>query len=455
VSTDIRDPGLERLTFQDLHVKVDSRRLREQLRYVMDTSPFYNRKYRRLKRDPDYVLKNFAHLPFTTKEEVIRDQVSHPPFGSNLCAADKAVVRVHRTSGTTNRPVVIAMTAADVQATVASGARCFWASGLRPHHTVVHCLNYCLWAGGYTDHQSLEATGATVVPFGVGNSKALVEAIRELRVDAVHCTPSYLQVLEELLARDFGMKPSDLGLRLGLFGGEGGVGEQAFRQRIEHTWGFKAMNANYGMADVLSMFGAECGLQQGLHFMGQGNLLVELIDPKTLKLLPVEAGVTGELVLTNINRQAQPVIRFRTRDLISIRDHNVCACGRGSFRFDIVGRSDDMLVVKGVNIFPGLVKGRLARFRGKVTGCFQIVVDTPPPLRELYLRVEYSRTLKAMERRRLLESLSDDFQTGLSVRPRIELVPEGTLPRTHGKTGFIQRREQPSISRSDCVRKKD
>jgi phenylacetate-CoA ligase len=443
------------MTFQDVHAKVDRRRLQKQLRYVMESSPFYGRKYRRLKRDPDRLLKNFVHLPFTTKDEVIRDQVSHPPFGSNLCAPNEAVVRVHRTSGTTNRPVVIAMTAADVHATVTSGGRCFWASGLRPHHTVVHCLNYCLWAGGYTDHQSLEATGATVVPFGVGNSKALVEAIRELRVDAIHCTPSYLQVLEELLARDFGMRPSGLGLRLGLFGGEGGVGEPAFRQRMERSWGFKAMNANYGMADVLSMFGAECSLQQGLHFMGQGNLLVELIEPKTLELLPVEAGVTGELVLTNINRQAQPVLRFRTRDLIGIRDHNVCACGRGSFRFDVVGRSDDMLVVKGVNVFPGLVKGRLARFRGMVTGCFQIVVDTPPPLTALHLRVESSGTLKAMEKRRLIELLTDDFQTGLPVRPLVELVPQGTLPRTHGKAAPILHREQPSISRRGSVREKD
>jgi phenylacetate-CoA ligase len=432
--SNIREPELECLSFSKLREAVELPRLKKQLEYVVSNSPFYRHKFAEVLKRSKSLYDNFSSLPFTCKDEVVNDQIASPPFGSNLCVDRKHLLRIHKTSGTTNRPVIIAMTKADVDATVASGARCFWASGLRPEHIVVHCLSYCLWMGGYTDHQSLEATGATVVPYGVGNSKALLETIANLKVDAIHCTPSYLAILEELLKKEFNIAPAELGLKLGLFGGEPGVQTPAFREHIESVWGFRAMDANYGAADVLSMFGAECHIRNGLHFMGQGNILIELIEPTTGENLPVEKGVRGEMVITNINRQAQPVVRYRSGDVVHILDHNMCECGRKSFRFDVVGRSDDMIVVKGVNVFPGLIHNILTHFLDRLTGHFQIILDSPPPLEKLKLRIEYRGDVNQQAKKELIEVLRNDFAAKINVRPLIDLVAEGTLPRTHGKT---------------------
>jgi phenylacetate-CoA ligase len=435
----IRDPKLECLSFSELREAVELPRLERQLEYVISNSSFYKRKFAEVLRSCGSLYDNFSNLPFTCKDEVVNDQIAAAPFGSNLCVDRKELLRIHKTSGTTNRPVIIAMTRADIDATVASGARCFWASGLRPEHIVVHCLSYCMWMGGYTDHQSLEATGAAVVPYGVGNSKALLETIVNLKVDAIHCTPSYLAVLENLLKKEFDMSPEELELKLGLFGGEPGLQTPGFREHIESIWGFKAMDANYGAADVLSMFGAECHRQNGLHFMGQGNILVELIEPSTGENLPVEKGVRGELVVTNINRQAQPFVRYRTGDVIHILDHSMCECGRKSFRFNVVGRSDDMIVVKGVNVFPGLIHDRLTHFLDRLTGHFQVILDSPPPLKELKLRVEYRGDINQKEKKELIEVLRNDFAAKINVRPLIDLVADGTLPRTNGKTKTVVR----------------
>src|SRR5581483_128382 len=162
----------------------------------------------------------------------------------------------------------LALSARDARETAAVGARAQGASGLGPGHRVVHCLNYRLWMGGYTDHATLEATGAAVVPFGVGDTQLLVRTIRELKITAISCTPSYPAVVERVIAEHFpGLKPRDLGLRLGLFGGEAGLDDPEFRRRLEATWGFKARNANYGVTDVLCNFAGQSEQDEDLHFM--------------------------------------------------------------------------------------------------------------------------------------------------------------------------------------------
>ena len=435
----ILDRALECMDPAQLHSRVEGPRRKRQLEYVMARSPFYRRKFRPFGRDAATLVCRFAELPFSDKKEILADQLEHQPFGSNLCAEPGDIRRVHKTSGTTARPLMIAMTEADIATTVASGARSFRAAGLSRGFTVAHCLNYCLWMGGYTDHQSLEAAGATVVPYGVGNTHALVETIRQVRVNAIHCTPSYLTVLEEALLQEFGMQPRDLGLRLGLFGGEGGLENPDFRQRVESLWGIRAMNANYGMADVLSILGGECSQRDGLHFMGQGAVLVELIEPQTGAPVPIERGAEGELVLTNLLREAQPVVRYRTGDILAIVGHNRCRCGRRSFRFRVKGRSDDMLVVSGVNVFPSAVQAVLMTCLDQLTGAYQIVLETPPPLRTILVRAEYRGCTRGAVRQALQKRLLAAFRTQMGLGPRIELVPQGTLLRSKGKTKPILR----------------
>jgi phenylacetate-CoA ligase len=428
------DLGVERLGAAQLRSRVERPRLKRQLAYILAHSPFYRRKFKAFGQDADTLLRRFSELPFSDKREILADQVEFPPYGSNLCVEPRQLRRIHKTSGTTARPLLIAMTVADIESTVTSGARSFRAAGLGPGDTVVHCLNYCMWMGGYTDHQSLETAGATVVPYGVGHTKGLLDIIRDVRINAIHCTPSYLAILEEVLKRELGMQPRDLGLRLGLFGGEAGLETPDFRKNIETVWGMKAMNANYGMADVLSIFGGECSMRDGLHFMGQGNVLAELIEPQSLETLSIEAGVEGELVLTNLRREAQPMVRYRTGDIVRIVSNGRCDCGRGSFRFLVVGRSDDMLVVRGVNVFPTAVRVVLMKFLDELTGQYQIVIETPPPLQTILVRIEYRGTGKVALHDRLRERLLENFRSQMSISPKIEFVPEGTLPRTEGKT---------------------
>ncbi|MDD5242400.1 MAG: hypothetical protein PHU49_00140 [Syntrophorhabdaceae bacterium] len=437
---EIFDSRLEKLSLKRLSEEVERPLLLKQLEYVFKKSPFYKKKLQTFKSAKE-AFNHFKLLPFTEKKEIIDDQIEFPPLGSNLSVDRKKVIRIHRTSGTTGRPVFIAMTGNDIEATIRSGARCFWASGLRPDDVVFHCLNYCMWIGGYTDHQSLEKTGASVIPYGVGNSKNLIESIIEVKPTALSCTVSYLKKLELLLENDFNMEPANLSLTKGLFGGEGGLQDRQIRKKIEDTWGIKAMDANYGVSDVLSMFGGECSEQKGLHFMGQGNLYIELIDPDSGEVFPIEKGVTGEFVLTNLQREAQPVIRFRTHDMVEILDHNRCDCGRSSFRFKVLGRSDDMIVVKGLNIYPVAIGGVVSEFLDAMTGEYQIIVENKQPVDKITVAIEYRDGLSENERGRLNLAIAKRIKERFEVNSQIELVPAGALPRTEGKTKRLVRIE--------------
>jgi phenylacetate-CoA ligase len=209
------------------------------------------------------------------------------------------------------------------------------------------------------------------------------------------------------------------------------------RNAIERTWGIRAIDANYGMADVLSIFGAECNHRQGLHFHGRGLLHPELIDPETGRTLPFDAGQEGELVLTNLTRQAQPLVRFRSGDLIRIVGTSTCACGRSSFRFLVVGRSDQMIVVQGINVFAGAVKNVLARHPEHFGGEFEIVVDHSPPIHLPLLRVEAPATPSPESEAAAL--LVRICREELQFTPRVQMLPFGSLPRTEGKTRYVRR----------------
>ena len=411
----------------------NSNKLLKQLEYVFKNSAFYRSKLGSYFSESNSLAVDFFELPFTTKNEVLDDQKSNPPYGSNLCVSPKDIKRIHSTSGTTNRPLLIAMTKNDIDQTVAVGKKCFSSSGVTERDTVVHCLSYNMWMGGYTDHQSIEASGATVIPFGVGNTNRLIETILNIRPTAIHCTPSYLSKIELILKRDFNLQPIDLGLKLGLFGAESGLQNPNYRKSIEQSWGIKAMNANYGMADVLSMFGSECVYQNGLHFMGGDILFPELIDPQTEESLKIEKDAEGELILTNLARESQPLIRYRTKDVVKILSNESCKCGESGFRFEIIGRSDDMITIKGVNVFVNSIDKIISNHLELLTGVFQIHISKSDPISEILLRIELKPTLSIPEDE-FKDHLMLEFKNKLSVKPDIDLLPEGSLPRTEGKS---------------------
>ena len=414
--------------------KLEEMELEKQIEYVYAKSPFYQRKFSEAGISPKKIkhIEDLSKLPFTEKGELRESQEKNPPYGDYLATKKEKIARVHRTAGSTGKALYSALTKKDLKQTNDVGARCFWAGGLRPHHTVVHCLNYCLWMGGFTDHTNLETTGATVVPFGVRNSNLLVRVIKEIGINAISSTPSYPNYLVDVVRSELGVEPIELGLQLGLFGGEPGLEDPNFKKILEETWGMRASNANYGMADVLCTFASECDEVRDLHFLAQGALIAQLIDPETGEDKKIEEGIQGELVYTNLAREAQPLLRLRSHDMALIVRTGLCECGRTGFRFKMIGRSDDMLHLKGVNVFPSGISEVLMAMRPDVTGDFLVLLDKPGPYTSLNLRVEYGVGIRPEDLEGLKKKIQTKIRDLLTFHAEIELVPPKSIPKPEG-----------------------
>jgi phenylacetate-CoA ligase len=362
--------------------RLEEERLAEQVASCYERSPFYRRKLEDAGIRPDQVerLEDLAGLPFTTKEELRASQEESPPYGDYVCVDGIEIVRVHLSSGTTGKPLVMPYTERDVTTSAEVGARAFWAAGVRPDDTVLHCLSYSFYTGGVSDHAALEATGAAMIPVGLGQSARLLELWRDLRPTALFSTITYPVHLAETAA-ERGVDPRSLGLAKLVVTGEPGGQIAATRTRLEELWG-AVVGDTYGLSEVWGTLAGECEDREGLHFSGQDAALVELIEPESGEPIPVEEGARGELVFTHLHREAAPLIRFRSRDIAEVLGIE-CPCGRTGFRFRVVGRSDDMFRVRGVNVFPSAVE-ELMREQG--VDRFAIVLDSfpvEPPVRIL------------------------------------------------------------------------
>ena len=447
------ETGVSRLTGTGQGLKKSNHQGSSQLRalqqlweqqrlYVSENSPFYRALWQG--GDIPLQLEDLAQLPLTSKVQLRESQAAEPPFGNYLAASHDSVNRLHRTSGTTGQAMNLALSAGDCALTVSVGGRAQRLAGLGPSHSVVHCLNYQMWMGGVTDHMTLEETGAMVVPFGVGSTDLLIETIRQVGVNAISCTPSYPAVLEKTLNEHFPqLDPRDLGLKLGLFGGEAGLDDPAFRQRIRDTWGMEPRNANYGVSDVLSNFAAQCEFDTRLHFLAADVLYPELIDPDSGEPLALVTGAEGELVLTHLQRDCQPLVRFRSGDIIAVDSTEPCECGCEGFRFRVVGRSDDMVVVRGLNLFPSMVAAVINGFP-ELSGNYRIPLDTRPPYDYLPLAVELAANVTADTSADggLAELLERAIKKNLGAAARVSLQPAASFELTEGKTRRVLRNYQ-------------
>ncbi len=413
-------------------------RWRRQRAHVAAHSPFYRRLWDG--RRPPGRLEDLPQLPLTTKPMLRESQSAAPPFGDYLATPADRVTRLHRTSGTTGQPMNIALSRADAAMTAQVGGRANRACGLGPGHIVVQCMNYRLWMGGYTDHATLEAAGATVAPFGVGASELLVRTIRDVGVTAIYCTASYPSVLEKVIADKFpGLAPADLGLRLALLAGEPGLENASFRERVEATWGFTARNL-YGISDVLTTTAAECGHGHDLHFLSLDALYAELIEPASGEPVSWRDGASGELVLTHLKRECQPLVRFRTNDMITVVATEPCACGRTAPRIRVIGRSDDMVVVRGVNVFPGDVAAVLTRFP-ELSGEFVVRLAGSGPYHRLPVEAELAPGNDAAPA--LVDAVERALKVTTRATARVSLAAPFSLPRREGKQRRVIREDQP------------
>jgi phenylacetate-CoA ligase len=404
--------------------RLEEERLADQIKRCFERSPFYRQKLEEAQVRPQDVehLEDLPRLPFTTKEELRASQAEGPPYGDFLCADELDVVRVHLSSGTTGKPVLLAYTERDVATSAEIGARAFWAAGVRPDDTVLHCLSYSFYTGGLSDHAALEATGAAMVPVGLGQSARLLELWNDLRPTALFSTITYPVHLAEL-AQERNIDPRRLGLAKLVVTGEPGGQIAATRRRLHELWGAD-LGDTYGLSDVWGTLAGECQERDGLHFCGQGATLAELVDPDTGEALPLAEGVRGELVFTHLQREAAPLIRFRTRDVAEILGSE-CPCGRTGFRFRVVGRSDDMFRVRGVNVFPSAVE-ELMREQG--IDRFAILLESfpvEPPVKILVEGVD-----------------GREKELAQAVRARLDFTCEiaaAALPRSEAKSKRLYR----------------
>lgn len=420
---------------------IESPLLARQLAYVYRTSPFYRRKldesgaaWRKIRSRHD-----LATLPFTTKDDLRATQADDGGLGGHQCAPFTSIVRIQGTSGTSGRPLFVGLTRRDVENWKELFARHAWTGGLRPGDSFVNPANFTLFVGGLSEAVSAEAMGICVIPAPLATTglEKLMHLIVELRPTVLFATPSATVSLADYVRLALHKSPRDLGFRKGFMAGEAMAEES--RRRIEEEWGIVARNY-YGLADVAADLASECGEGAGMHFCGQGLVLAELVDPASLQPVPMTDGAEGEIVYTTIDRQATPVIRYRSRDMVRVFP-SPCRCGRTSFRFTVLGRTDDMLKVKGVNVYPSAIKDVICTFVPEVTGEFRIVLRAPGPYINTNLELKIERGERYPDERldELAARLRQALREKLVFTPVIAMVPPNTLPRSQYKLDPFER----------------
>jgi phenylacetate-CoA ligase len=343
-----------------------------QLAGLAERSPFYARKWRAVGASAAAAssVTDLSRLPFTTKDETRETQETRPPWGHHLGVDPVAVKRVFQTSGSSGRPSLIALTAADIDTWTAIGARSYYTTGIHPHHSVLTTFGAGPFVAGQT-HDTFDQIGVRRVPVGPGDTERVLNALRLGLVDTMLSTPSFALYLASRL-ESLGIDGRSLGLAHIAVGGEPGGGIPAIRGAIESAFGAVVTDAG-GIGDIAPSLYGECPLQEGMHFGGMGLVWLELIDPATEAPVALETGARGELVYTSLVREAMPLVRFRSRDVAEIMGMS-CACGRVGPRLRIVGRSDDMFIVRGVNVFPSAIQAVVGEFEPLVTGRLRVVL---------------------------------------------------------------------------------
>lgn len=429
---------------RDRLVEHESTLLRKQLDHVMANSAFYRDKFTAAGLDASSILtvEDLRRVPFTEKGELRQSLVDHPPLGAHLAVPVTDLAQIQATSGTSGTPSYFGLTDHDLKVWGTAGSRAFYAAGVRPGDLVLHGWGMSKgFAGGVPAVRVLQQLGCVVIPIGgEAGAERLLTVAASLR-PKVFCTgPNFAlhagQIADEVLGRP----ASDLGIERLVVGGEPGGGVPAIRAQIEAIWGATSCET-LGNSDVVPIVYAECLERDGMHFVAQGLVHAELIDPVTGEDIAFEAGANGELVLTALDRLASPLVRFRTRDHLEVLS-TACACGRTGPRVRCVGRTDDMLIVRGINVWPSAIREIAVGFQPRLTGNLRVIADFEghSTKQRLHIRVEHVPELSADEVAAVESELERRITQVLAFRPRLELVPVGVLPEAGvNKTALVER----------------
>ena len=403
------------------------KRLRQTVERVNATVPFYRESFRQAGVTPDQIrsLEDLQRLPFTLKQDM-RDNY---PYGLFAVPLDQ-IVRIHASSGTTGKPTVVGYTRRDIETWAEMMARSFVAAGAHRGDVIHNAYGYGLFTGGLGAHYGAERLGASVIPMSGGNTKKQIMIMQDFGSTVLTCTPSYSLYLAEAAAED-GIDIRKLRLRVGIFGAE--PWSESIRQEIEEKLNIKAIDI-YGLSEILGPgVGIECiEAQQGLHIW-EDHFIPEIIDPESGQVLP--PGEKGELVITTITKEGIPLIRYRTRDITRLITEP-CVCGRTHYRLErMSGRSDDMLIIRGVNVFPSQIESVLMTVEG-VEPHYQLIVDREENLDTLEVQVEvneqtFSDEVKVLQD--LGNRIRKEIKDLLGVTCKVRLVEPKTIARSEGK----------------------
>lgn len=415
------------------------RKLKNQIRHAWDRSPFYRRRWQEAGVSPDTLrsLDDLARFPVIQKPEMRIAQEANPPFGDLLCIEPEEIARIHGTSGTTGRPVVFGIGRDDWNRIGDAHARIMWSAGIRPHDRIIICSFFSLYIGSWGALAGGERLGAAMFPFGAGISGHTARAVEwalTIRPTAFYGTPSYALRFAEV-AREQGVNPRDFGLRVLFFSGEPGAGIPATKRLIEETFGGTCVDMG-SMAEMTPwMTNGECRYRTGMH-LWQDIVYAEVCDPETYK--PVRFGQEGTPVYTHLERTSQPMIRLASND--RARWINTpCPCGRTYPRLPdgIYGRYDDVFIIRGKNLYPSAVEDALRGVEG-FGGEFQVIISREETMDEVVIRAEYISAVSGTDSIDAIKiEISERIRAHLGVRATLELVPQGTLPRTEFKSRRI------------------
>ncbi len=431
------EPAVEARPWAE-QLELDDAAYREQLDYLFGRSTFYRAKLTAAgvgsAREAGG-LDALAQLPLTEKRELRETVTAEQPVGTHLCAEPGEIVRIYSTSGTTGAPSYVPLTAGDLDNWIIGSARSYAASGVIRGQRIVSTYNAGPFVAGAA-LASFDRIGLCHVPVGTGNTERLVKAIALLRPGAAVLTPSYAaHLLEWSTERGVDLRGSSV--ERVLVAGEPGGGEPAFRAKLEEGWGARVTEA-MGIGDIGVSLWGECEEQDGMHLGARDFVHAELIDPETGAAHALDDGATGELVLTHLRHRAAPLLRFRTRDHVEVRT-GPCACGRTSPRVRCFGRTDDMLIVRGVNVFPSAVREVVAGFAPRVSGRILVVPGSPGVKQEPPLPVQVELAHGATADDALAEVIRARLRDVLVVQTRVDLVPWGSLARSEYKSTLVKR----------------
>jgi phenylacetate-CoA ligase len=402
-----------------------------QFRRIRESSGFYARKFREAGVGSGFVsLADLSSLPFTTKEELRQALDEDPPFGSNLCVTPEQVKRVYQTSGTTGSPSVLALTRGDMETWTIMGTRTYYATGIHEHSSVLTTFGAGPFVAGHT-HFVLLRIGSRSVPVAPGDTERVIFGLKAGLADTLLATASFAQYLANRLEKEEA-EPSAIPLTHVVTGGEPGGGIPAIRDHIQRVLGVTVTEV-MGIGDVAPSLFGECPHQQGMHFCGSGHIWPELIDLDTREPMEIETGAVGELVYTALTREAMPVVRFLGGDIVRIEGTS-CECGRTTFRQRVLGRRDDMFIVRGVNVYPTAILSVVGDFRPRVTGRARVVRQGNATSIEPPIPVEVEVAERHESDAELTAAIESAIHSKLMFRSRVTLVPESDFGEAGYKT---------------------